>query len=165
MVKLWVEEERSYKKTNRIRIEGIITGLKTLNPFWSWGRYPHPCPPLRTKFALKKEYKVKGHPPFWTCPHNNILKILPKVSCFLVIYPSQRQNLLLTLEIITHNFQNFQKIQNFGKKIPKPRIFSKIYKTVSAGASPVFFHEILSPSSPILGAIIENMISPDHVLY
>ena len=33
---------------------------------------------------------------------------------FKVIYPSQRQNLLPTLEIITHNFQNFQKIQIFG---------------------------------------------------
>ena len=31
---------------------------------------------------------------------------------FMCIYPSQRQNLLPTLEIITHNFQ---KIQNFGK--------------------------------------------------
>ena len=40
-----------------------------------------------------------------------------------MIYPPQRQNLLLTLEIITHKFQNFQKIQNFEKKIPKSRIF------------------------------------------
>ena len=37
------------------------------------------------------------------------------------MYPSQRQNLLPTLKIITHNFQNFQKIQNFGKKIPKSK--------------------------------------------
>ena len=42
---------------------------------------------------------------------------------YISIYPSQRQNLLPTLEIVTHNFQNFQKIQNFGKKIPKSRIF------------------------------------------
>ena len=33
------------------------------------------------------------------------------------IYPSQRQNLLPTLEIITHKFQNFQKIQYYGKKL------------------------------------------------
>ena len=35
-----------------------------------------------------------------------------KMCNFDCIYPSQRQNLLPTLEIIIHNFQ---KIQNFGK--------------------------------------------------
>ena len=48
---------------------------------------------------------------------------------FMVIYPSQRQNLLPTLEIITHNFQNFQKIQNFGKKFQNLKLFSKISET------------------------------------
>ena len=58
----------------------------------------------------------------------NLLEMGIKFN-FEMIYPSQRQNLLPTLEIITHKFQNFQKIQNFGKKIPKSRIFSKISKT------------------------------------
>ena len=62
---------------------------------------------------------------------------------FKSIYPSQHQNLLPTLKIITHNFQNYQKIQNFGKKIPKSRIFFRRR----------------------FWAIIENMISPDHGLY
>ena len=48
---------------------------------------------------------------------------------FELIYPSQRQNLLPTLEIITHNFQNFQKIQNFRKKFQNLEFFSKISKT------------------------------------
>ena len=48
---------------------------------------------------------------------------------FISIYPPQRQNLLPTLEIITHNFQNFQKIQNFGKKFQNLEFFSKISKT------------------------------------
>ena len=43
---------------------------------------------------------------------------------YIQIYPSQRQNLLPTLEIITHNFQNFQKIQNFGKKFQNLEFFS-----------------------------------------
>ena len=42
------------------------------------------------------------------------------------IYPSQRQNLLPTLEIITHNFK---KIQNFGKKFQNLEFFSKISNT------------------------------------
>ena len=45
---------------------------------------------------------VSPSPTIWKCDR------------FQSIYPSQRQNLLLTLEIITHNLQNFQKIQNFG---------------------------------------------------
>ena len=47
---------------------------------------------------------------------------------FNLRYPSQRQNLFPTLEIITHNFQNFQKIQNFGKKFLNLEFFSKIFK-------------------------------------
>ena len=54
-----------------------------------------------------------------------------------VIYPSQRQNLLLTLEIITHNFQNFLKIQNFGKKIPKPRIFFQNFQNHKGAANEI----------------------------
>ena len=51
------------------------------------------------------------------------------VSWFDPIYPSQHQNLLPTLEIITHNFQNFQKIKHFGKKFQNLEFFSKISKT------------------------------------
>ena len=47
---------------------------------------------------------------------------------FNCIYPSQCQNLLPTLEIITHNFQNFQKIQNFGKKFQNLEFFPKFPK-------------------------------------
>ena len=39
---------------------------------------------------------------------------------FFHIYPSQRQNLLPILEIITHYFQKYSKFRN---KIPKSRIF------------------------------------------
>ena len=45
---------------------------------------------------------------------------------FNYIYPSQRQNLLPTLEISTQNFHNFQ---NFGKKFQNLEFFSKISKT------------------------------------
>ena len=47
---------------------------------------------------------------------------------FWKIYPSQRQNLLPTLEISTQNFQNFQKNQNFGKKFPNLEFFPKFPK-------------------------------------
>ena len=47
-------------------------------------------------------------------------------SKFQLIYPSQRQNLLPTLEISTQNFHNFQ---NFGKKFQNLEFFSKISKT------------------------------------
>ena len=49
---------------------------------------------------------------------------------FIGIYPSQRQNLLLTLEILIQNFENFKnfkileknsQIQNFFPKFPKPQ--------------------------------------------
>ena len=53
-----------------------------------------------------------------------------------LIYPSQRQNLLPTLEIITHNFQNFQKNQNFGKKYQNLEFFSKISKTTKGPPPP-----------------------------
>ena len=42
------------------------------------------------------------------------------VKIFGVIYPSQRQNLLPTMEIIT---QIFQKNQNFGKKFQNRELF------------------------------------------
>ena len=45
---------------------------------------------------------------------------------YWVIYPSQRQNLLPTLEISTQNFHNFQ---NFGKKFQNLEFFSKISKS------------------------------------
>ena len=41
------------------------------------------------------------------------------------IYPSQRQNLLPTLEISNQNFQNFQ---NFGIKFQNLEFYSKISK-------------------------------------
>ena len=51
----------------------------------------------------------------WYCFFFVLTKLFTISECFSWIYPSQRQNLLPTLEIITHYFQNFQKIQNFGK--------------------------------------------------
>ena len=88
-------------------------------------------------------------------------------SYFHTIYPSQRQNLLPTFEILIQNFGNFHIFQNFGKKFPNSEFFSKISKTTkgppltSKGPPPPcstitkfsFFIEsfqILSPSSPIL---------------
>ena len=63
---------------------------------------------------------------------------------FGLIYPSQRQNLLPTLEIITHDFQIFQKIQNFGKKIqnfgekiPKSRIFFQNFQNHKGAATDI----------------------------
>ena len=53
-----------------------------------------------------------------------------KVQKFIAIYPSQRQNLLPTLEILIQNFENFQifkileknsQFQNFFPKFPKPQ--------------------------------------------
>ena len=43
-----------------------------------------------------------------------------------IIYPSRRQNLLLTLEILIQNFPNFQ---NFGKKFQNFDFFLKISTT------------------------------------
>ena len=42
-------------------------------------------------------------------------QLMKENKSFILIYPSQRQNLLPTLEIITHSFQNFQNFQTFGK--------------------------------------------------
>ena len=56
---------------------------------------------------------------------------------FQSIYPSQRQNLLPTLEIITHNLQNFQKIQNFGKKNLKSRIFFQNFQNHKGAATDI----------------------------
>ena len=55
--------------------------------------------------------------------------ISPDFNSFSKIYPSQRQNLFLTLEISTQNFQNFHNFQNFGKKFQNLEFFSKISKT------------------------------------
>ena len=43
---------------------------------------------------------------------------------FSRIYPSQRQNLLPTLEILIQNFWKFSNFQNFGKKFPNSEFFS-----------------------------------------
>ena len=73
---------------------------------------------------------INGRPfNYWHTPlllpmnhyQQNIIISLPK--SFHLIYPSQRQNLLPTLEIITHNFQNF------GKKFQNLEFFSKISVT------------------------------------
>ena len=55
--------------------------------------------------------------------------VLERVFFFGIIYPSQRQNLLPTLEISNQNFQNFHNFQNFGKKFQNLEFFSKISKT------------------------------------
>ena len=51
---------------------------------------------------------------------------------FFHIYPSQRQNLLPILEIITHYFQKYSKFRN---KIPKSRIFFKIFQNYRGAAN------------------------------
>ena len=53
-----------------------------------------------------------------------------------LIYPSQRQNLLPTLEILNQNFQNFHNFQNFGKKFQNLDFFSKISKTTKGPPPP-----------------------------
>ena len=50
-------------------------------------------------------------------------------SKFKHIYPSQRQNLLPTLEILIQNFENFQIFKILEKKFPNSEFFSKISKT------------------------------------
>ena len=50
-------------------------------------------------------------------------------SSFSSIYPSQRQNLLPTLEILIQNFENFQIFKILEKKFPNSEFFSKISKT------------------------------------
>ena len=50
-------------------------------------------------------------------------------SYFILIYPSQRQNLLPTLEILIQNFENFQIFKILEKKFPNSEFFSKISKT------------------------------------
>ena len=56
---------------------------------------------------------------------------------FFHIYPSQRQNLLPTLKIITHNFQIFQKNSKFQKKFPKSRIFSQNFQNHKGAANDI----------------------------
>ena len=53
------------------------------------------------------------------------------------IYPSQRQNLLPTLEIITHNFQNFQKVKNFGKKFQNLEFFLQNFQNHKGAANDI----------------------------
>ena len=79
-------------------------------------------------------------------PHTSHNKILI-TTYFETIYPSRGHNLPPTLEII---------IRNFPKKNPK---FSKI-----SSASPLFFWKFCHLRGRIC-AKIENMISPDQVLY
>ena len=53
---------------------------------------------------------------------------------FFHIYPSQRQNLLPILEIITHYFQKYSKFRN---KIPKSRIFFQNFQNHKGAANEV----------------------------
>ena len=54
---------------------------------------------------------------------------------FFHIYPSQRQNLLPILEIITHYFQKFSKYSKFRNKIPKSRIFFQNFQNYRGAAN------------------------------
>ena len=53
---------------------------------------------------------------------------------FFHIYPSQRQNLLPILEIITHYFQKYSKFRN---KIPKSRIFFQNFQNHKGAANDI----------------------------
>ena len=53
---------------------------------------------------------------------------------FFHIYPSQRQNLLPILEIITHYFQKYSKFRN---KIPKSRIFFQNFQNHKGAATDI----------------------------
>ena len=56
---------------------------------------------------------------------------------FFHIYPSQRQNLLPILEIITHYFQKFSKYSKFRNKIPKSRIFFQNFQNHKGAANDI----------------------------
>ena len=56
---------------------------------------------------------------------------------FFHIYPSQRQNLLPILEIITHIFRIFQKIQNFGKKFQNLEFFFQNFQNHKGAATDI----------------------------
>ena len=66
------------------------------------------------------------------------------------------ENFSIKHDLARSCFQLWPKISDEGDKTEK---------TVSASAWPVFFLEILSPSELMLRAIIENIISPDYVLW
>ena len=53
---------------------------------------------------------------------------------FFHIYPSQHQNLLPILEIITHYFQKYSKFRN---KIPKSRIFFQNFQNHKGAANDI----------------------------
>ena len=61
-----------------------------------------------------------------------------------MIYPSQRQNLLPTLEIITHNFQHFQKIQNFGKMFQNLEFFPQNFQNHKGAAASLLVNSKIS---------------------
>ena len=65
------------------------------------------------------------------------LKYLEHLDTLWLIYPSQRQNLLFTLEIITHNFHNFQKIENFGKKFQNLEFFFQNFQNHKEAANDI----------------------------
>ena len=77
--------------------------------------------------------------PLWFCKFREkiskfwnflqILKIMENFGKFRIIYPSQRQNLLPTLEILIQNFENFQIFKILEKKFPNSEFFLKISKT------------------------------------
>ena len=56
---------------------------------------------------------------------------------YIMIYPSQRQNLHPTLEIITHNFQKFQKNQNFGKQFQNLEFFFQNFQNHKGAANDI----------------------------
>jgi len=51
------------------------------------------------------------------------------VGIVLIIYPSQRQNLLPTLKILVQNFENFQNFKILEKNSQIQNFFLKISKT------------------------------------
>ena len=53
------------------------------------------------------------------------------------IYPPQRQNLLPTLEIITQNFQNFQKKSKFQKKFQNLEFFFQNFQSHKGAANDI----------------------------
>ena len=86
--------------------------------------------PMKGYQDIPRKTGVLPKPLFWSTSgplHNDIC--CEFLWIFRHIYPSQRQNLLPTLEISTQNFQNFHNFQNFGKKFQNLEFFSKISKT------------------------------------
>ena len=124
-----------FRYHHNMDLHGIYTKTNTrfsilLSRKWqdSWRSAVRESASVLSRFPDSKDLKSKSKTSLGSDYSKSSEQSLQSPN-FSSIYPSQRQNLLPTLEIITHTFQNFHNFQNFGKKFQNLEFFSEISKT------------------------------------